>query len=38
MGWAERPVDRAGARPGDGVWVTGALGAPARGARGLAAR
>lgn len=27
IGRAERPVTRAGARPGDGVWVTGALGA-----------
>ena len=26
VGRAERPVTRAGARPGDGVWVTGALG------------
>jgi thiamine-monophosphate kinase len=26
LGWAIRPVTRAGARPGDGVWVTGALG------------
>jgi len=27
LGWAERPVTRAGARPGDGLWVTGRLGA-----------
>ncbi|HEU4700289.1 MAG TPA: thiamine-phosphate kinase [Gemmatimonadales bacterium] len=26
FGRAERPVTRAGARPGDGLWVTGALG------------
>jgi thiamine-monophosphate kinase len=26
LGWATRAVTRAGARPGDGVWVTGALG------------
>jgi thiamine-monophosphate kinase len=26
IGRAERPVTRAGARPGDGLWVTGALG------------
>ncbi|HTS88285.1 MAG TPA: thiamine-phosphate kinase [Gemmatimonadales bacterium] len=26
LGRAERPVTRAGARPGDGLWVTGALG------------
>jgi thiamine-monophosphate kinase len=26
LGWAATPVDRAGARPGDGVWVTGMLG------------
>ena len=28
LGWASTPVTRAGARPGDGVWVTGALGGP----------
>jgi thiamine-monophosphate kinase len=28
MGWASEPVTRAGARPGDGVWVTGQLGGP----------
>ena len=28
LGWTASPVDRAGARPGDGVWVTGALGGP----------
>jgi thiamine-monophosphate kinase len=27
LGWASAPVTRAGAVPGDGVWVTGALGA-----------
>lgn len=27
LGWAVRPVTRAGARPGDGVWITGVLGA-----------
>jgi len=27
LGRTNRPVSRAGARPGDGVWVTGALGA-----------
>lgn len=26
VGWAERPVGRGGAQPGDGLWVTGALG------------
>jgi len=28
VGRAPRPVTRGGARPGDGLWVTGALGAP----------
>jgi len=28
LGWASAPVTRAGARPGDGLWVTGALGSP----------
>lgn len=27
LGWAQRAVTRAGARPGDGIWVTGTLGA-----------
>jgi thiamine-monophosphate kinase len=26
LGWARAPVTRGGARPGDGLWVTGALG------------
>ena len=26
LGWVDRPVTRAGAQPGDGVWVTGVLG------------
>jgi thiamine-monophosphate kinase len=28
LGWAAQPVTRAGAIPGDGIWVTGSLGAP----------
>jgi len=28
LGWALRPVTRGGARPGDGIWVTGLLGGP----------
>jgi thiamine-monophosphate kinase len=28
LGWTEQPVGRAGAREGDGLWVTGRLGAP----------
>jgi thiamine-monophosphate kinase len=28
IGWAARPVTRAGARPGDGIWVTGVRGGP----------
>ena len=28
LGWAAAPVDRAGARPGDGLWLTGTLGGP----------
>lgn len=35
-GWCDgRPVSRAGARPGDEVWVTGALGGAAAGLRAL---
>ncbi|MDQ3136302.1 MAG: AIR synthase-related protein, partial [Gemmatimonadota bacterium] len=28
LGWASAPITRAGVRPGDGLWVTGALGGP----------
>jgi thiamine-monophosphate kinase len=28
LGWAAAPVTRAGARPGDALWVTGSLGGP----------
>lgn len=28
LGTADRPVSRAGARPGDGIWVTGEFGGP----------
>jgi thiamine-monophosphate kinase len=28
LGWATAPVSRAGARAGDGIWVTGSLGGP----------
>jgi thiamine-monophosphate kinase len=28
LGWTAAPIDRAGARPGDGVWLSGTLGGP----------
>lgn len=37
LGSAARPLARSGARPGDAVWVTGALGGPGAAWRALAA-
>jgi len=36
LGWTTRPVRRDGARPGDGLWMTGALGGARAALRSLA--